>query len=294
MKILKIILIFIVLIGGIFLALNWDSLFSDTSTVEIGDDNKIDTTKECDEIRKAWDNTDKWNQALYEDQKSAIEQKNLSHRYKENSFEVVMNTLKECAIDKASQGYLNVLKDSANFSHDVLCEQYDGVCTLKTDFNLSVDKRATDIIDIHSLYLLAKQFVEDPHTPTAKFNEQFRNWVSLESYIKEVLNKLKTIKDNKHYEAIQFVPMFVKGLNKDYIVQNIQNEQQNFYEDLSGQIVKYFTNKKNACKTKEQLKVLYGQLDNIKNTFNKQSHYGEQELVDLLEVIKNAQNDFTN
>ncbi len=294
MKILKIILIFIVLIGGIFLALNWDSLFSDKSTVEIGDDNKIDTTKECDDIRKAWDNTDKWNMALYEDQKSAIEQKNISHRYEENSFEVVMNTLKECAIDKASQGYLNVLKDSANFTHDILSEQYDGVCTLKTDFNLAADKRVTDIIDIHSLYLSAKQFVEDPHTPTAKFNEKSRSWTSLESYLNGVLKKLKTIKDNKHYDAIQFVPMFVKGLNRDYIIQNISIQQQKYYEDLSGQIVKCYTNKKNACKTKEQLKVLYGQLESIKNTFNKESHYGEQELVDLLEVINNAQNNFTN
>lgn len=296
MKILKIILIFIVLIGGIFLALNWDSLFSDKSTAEIGDDNIIDTTEECDEIRKAWDNTDKWNLALYEDQKSAIEQKNISHRYEENSFETVMNTLKECAISKASESYKAVLNDPSVYSEALLSDQYNGVLRLINDFNISGDKRIDDVKAIHALYTNALQFTKSDHIVTPVFDTKTHSWESLVNKRTKIINQAKAITSDPNYQFIQNVPGFSEKLDEEDVTAIINAQESQFYNELASQIVTHYRARMKACNSQSKLlgSLLKEYDTKIGLPFANQTTFGLDTIKDfqkeLMTAIENATN----
>ena len=65
MKIIKLAAIFAVLVGAIFLALKWNSLFSRSTTTEFATEDKLNITDECNRIREAWEKESGWNEALY-------------------------------------------------------------------------------------------------------------------------------------------------------------------------------------------------------------------------------------
>ena len=289
MKILKIILIFIVLIGGIFLALNWDSLFGEQSKKTVRTDKKIDITQKCDEIRKAWEKTQRWDMALYEEQKSTIEQEEHDNCYMKDGYATAMTTLQECAINKACGSFKAVLNDPSIFSETLLSDQYKGVLRLVNDFNISGDERIDSVNHIHDLYTQALQFSKSSHEVKAFFDQKNRNWESLESKKTQILNQAKTIKENTYFMFIQNVPGLSEGLDESIIANKIDNQANTFYADLSLDIANFYRKLKAKC-APANLKTLQDEFIGKAKQLQNETRIPQQPIKDLIEEFNNTVN----
>lgn len=296
MKQLKLIIIFILLIGGIFLALNWDSIFENKSTISNVNRSKIDVTKKCDEIRKAWEQEKRWNEKLYEEQKTDIEQERLSHRYEnEASYETVSSTLKESAVNKACDSYLDLLNDSANFSKSLLEELRNGILTLRNDYGLNDDQRIKNNDDIHSLYTRALQFVESPHKITPSFDTKYHNWTSLEKEKELIVNQAKDITGNPNFDTIKNVPGFSKGLDENNLVELINNQEKTFYLELKNQILKHYRARMATCSNNSSKAAsLYNEFHSLAETFAVESEFGFEEIKKFNEELYNLKENLSN
>lgn len=283
MKTVKLIFIFILFVGSIFLIFNWNSIFENKSTISNVNRSKIDVTKKCDEIRKAWEQEKRWNEKLYKEQKTDIEQERLSHRYEnEASYETVSSTLKESAVNKACDSYLDLLNDSANFSKSLLEEIRNGILTLRNDYGLNDDQRIKNNDDIHSLYTRALQFVESPHKITPSFDTKYHNWTSLEKEKELIVNQAKDITGNPNFDTIKNVPGFSKGLDENNLVELINNQEKTFYLELKNQILKHYKKRQAACGSNlSQLKALYNEFHDLGGRFAEETNCGLDDLVEF-------------
>ena len=275
MKYLKLIGIFAVIVGALFFVLNWDSLFNSNQGDEPwGEENQIDISEKCEEISAAWSQRTGWDQALYQSQRDEIDQQRFMGMYTEEGYNAVDNRLRETAINKACEGYAKLL-NSSEFSDSRLQTEFAGVRFLKEAEKVPNDPRIKHVEQLHQLYTNIKNFVNSPHTITAKFNTSRADWVSFTSAESSILNTARSYLNNPLFKEMQNVPGFQAGLNEANIKKVTSPQRRKFYESLSAQIIRYF---KNEEPTEDKINLL-NQI--YKNFTYQESKYGVDDLAML-------------
>lgn len=273
MKAIKLSIIFLVFTGGLILALNWNSIFKSTSNEDnFQQEDLIDISAKCKEIRGAWESCSGWDENLYKSIREDIDQSKSMGIFSREGYNTVNNTLRESATNKACDGYLVALHNKT-FNDSKLQEHYKGVQSIKKYENLDNDLRVKDVENRHKLYTSIKQFVNSPHSITPEFDIQNTAWTPFAALQSNVLSTASSYRQNKLYiTEMVHIPGFQSGLDESHLKALTNAQRSSFYQGLCSQIINYF---QNETPTPEKIKLL----DQIyKNFTNQESDYGIEEL----------------
>lgn len=278
MKAIKLLLIFLVLVGGLYVVLNWDSIFKTVTGNDenfVGED-LIDISEKCEEIRNAWGHCTEWDESLYNAQRADIDQSKSMGIFSREGYNTVNNALRESATNKACGSYLACLHDTL-FDSSKLQQQYDGVQFLKEHENLGNDPRVKEVEERHALYRKIDSFVRSSHYISPRFDTEYADWTSFAAYQNSILGMARNYRNNQVYTAeMTHIPGFQSGLNESHLKSVTNAYRSRFYEGLSTQIINHFetdsVNQENA-----------NRLNDIYKTFiNQESNYGVERLATFI------------
>lgn len=275
MKALRLLAIFLIIVGGLLLALNWGALFGEVSR---GDDfvneDLIDISEKCEEIRQAWSSQTGWNDELYKTQREDIDQSKTMGMFSREGYNTVNNCLRETSTNKACDGYMSSLHTSS-FSATDLQKSYQGVMAIKTCEKLNDEPRVKKIEQIHKLYTNISNFIKSSHTISPKFDTNTADWVSFSSMQNGILQKAKGYRDNVLFKEMGNISGFKSGLNEENLKKQTNPQRKGFYQDLSAQIIDYFNSVEPTPDKVNLLNQIY------KNFTYQESDYGVDELATL-------------
>lgn len=273
MKSLKLLIIFLVLVGGLILTLNWRSIIpAGVGDDDFGDEDLIDIGAKCEEVRNAWGRCTEWDQELYAVQKEDIDQSKSMGMFSREGYNTVNNALRESATNKACESYLACLHDTL-FNASKLQKQYDGVQFLTKQEKLGNDQRVKEVEERHELYTQINQFVQSRHTISPRFDTEDADWVSFSTYQNSILDTARKYRQHKLYtQEMSHIPDFQRGLNESNLRASTDKQRSRFYEDLCLRIIDCF---EKDTLSKEKAEVL----NRIYNEFsNQESSYGLDKL----------------
>ena len=271
MKILKLLVILVLMIGAIVLALNWGTLFKGEKPSPFVDQDKIDITKKCDEIRSSWAGQAGWNDSLYQAQREDIDQSRNMNLFSQAGYNTVNNALRESAANKACEGYQAALHASP-FSDAELQRNYKGVSTLAKAEQMSDDPRISHVQSLHDLYGKIKAFIASNHAITAQFDKRREAWESFSSKQSKLLSQAKTLRGNPLFSELMHLPGFQDRLNVSKLKSDTDSQRPSFYTSLSNQIVTHFSQKDRTQSNMNLLHQIYN------NFTNEEMNYGAREL----------------
>lgn len=280
MKILKLAAIFLILAGGIFLALNWNSIFSSSKKDEFGKKDLIDITAKCNEIRSAWAQKDGWDEALYAEQRQDIDRKKNMKMITVQSYESVNNALRESVTNKTCEGYKSGLHKNP-FSDAFLQKQYKGIQTLISSENMKDDSRIMEIVNLHRLYTAIQKFARSSHAITPHFDTKTTSWDEFGKKQNEILYQAKLYRENPLFSEMSDVPGFQDALNESKLRSTTERYRTSFHAGLSRQIISYFD-------TVDHDQAHVQKLETIYNLFKGQANgVGVEAISDYLVQMRN-------
>lgn len=239
MKLLKIILLFAILVSGIFFATRWSGIISPIDILP--PDDPIDVDVKCEEIRSAWSKEPNWNPQLLKSQKSDLDQDNSLGRYEyADDVETVLNTIRESATDKLCEAIFREF-------HSPTCDDkwvkhnFAGVDILSSTFDMEKDERLQKVRSVKALYDKITTFVNSKHRIIAKYDADENKWTSFSILGQSIINTAANYRKNTLYSReLSNINRFIDGLN-DSAIRKVVNDQENgFYNSLSSQIIKHF------------------------------------------------------
>lgn len=241
MKAIKMLAIFLLLVGGIALALNWGSLFGGSQSNEgFAETDKIDITEKCTEIRSAWNNVSGWDADIYNAQRKDIDQSKAMGMFSEKGYNTVNNCLIESATNSACDAYMLFLK-SQEYSHEKLQKHFKGVEAIKKAENLNNDNRIAQVEKINQLYLKVYNFSRDKHIISPHFNETTTDWTSFATLQNRILTTADSYRNNALYQKeLKHLSGFESALDRNNLLSVTGRQKKGFYEGLSQQITGYF------------------------------------------------------
>ena len=261
MKIFKLLLVFGLLAGGIFVALNWDSFFAGESTDVVKLHNPVDVDSAGNKIGSDWAVQTAWNRKLYDKHYNRIEQWKKSNRIDQSGYSALSNRLHSSAAKKVRDAYEEALK-SSSFSDAVLAQRYEAVRELKgLDGSFGNETHIQRVEDLNKLYTNIKNFSRSDHKLSPHFNTEKATWVSFASARQGVLNTAKKYKDDDLYGEMKTVPGFEEALDEQNLINITNRYKTGFYQGLSDQIITYFSDTITVPKTdvsKQLLNRIYG------------------------------------
>lgn len=275
MKIVKLLSIFVgvllVLLGAIYIP-----KFFDSSDDDFGDEDLVDITELCESIRSQWEKSVGWNQKLYSDIRSDIDQSKGMGMFTLSGYNTVNNTLRESSINAVNKAYMAALHNR-NFSEDALVKQYNGIQYLMKAEKMEKDSRVVEVLNRHSLYTKIKSFVNSSHSIYPKYDTKTNSWKSFESQQNAILSTARSYRDNTLYsKEMSHIPGFQSGLSESSLKSEIGNNRPSFYKTLSSQIIDHFTTLE---KTQENVNLL----NHVYEEFDKQEKkYGNDTLIDFM------------
>lgn len=277
MKALKLLLIFLFFAGGLFVALNWNSIVPvQSGDDDFGEDDLIDISAKCDEIRDAWGRCTEWDEELYTVQRADLDQSKSMGMFSREGYNTVNNALRESAANRACGSYLTCLHDTL-FDDSKLQKQYAGVQFLKEREKLESDLRVKEVEERHALYEKIDRFVKSPHYISPKFDTEDADWTSFAAYQNNILGTARSYRSNKLYTAeMMHIPGFQSGLSESHLksVTNVQRSR--FYENLCTQIINHFEADSLSQENAETLNGIY------KTFINQESNYGVEKLATFI------------
>lgn len=275
MKALKLLLVFLLVAGGIFLALFWGNLFGSESEiidVEFVEEDLVDIEEQCDSIRAAWRNEAGWNEQLYDKWRQRINRRKEMKYFSQRGYTTVNNALRESAANASCNGYMSALQDARSFDHGLLLTRYRGVQKLKELENMGADTRIKKVEKLHELYTNIRNFVSSNHTISPNFDTATTAWTAFDATRNSILARARNLSSDALYKEMSMVPGFESGLNISNLTQTIDPQRRRFYERLSAQIIGYFESRPH---TQDRANLL-GQI--FENFSNQESDYGVREL----------------
>ncbi len=276
MKALKLFIIFLILVGGVFLAINWGSIFGNTSGEgEFPEEDLIDISEKCSEIRNAWSSQTAWSEDLYKAHREDIDQSKNMGLFSREGYNTVNNCLRETATNKACEGYLSALK-AESFSASFLQECYKGVQAIKDYEKLQSEPRVQNVEKLHDLYSAISRFVNQRHILTAKFDTLKTDWTSFATLQHGVLSQAQRYRTHALFKEMENVPGFKSGLSETHLKELTNAQRKDFYLSLSSQIIAYFNSVEPTTDKVNLLNQIY------KNFTYQESKYGVDELATLV------------
>lgn len=279
MKILKLFGVFLLFVGGIFLALNWNSLFTPhRGGSEFGEKDKLDISKECEKIRKAWTASSGWNENLYKELRDDIEQSKGMGLFSRDGYNIVNNCLRESSANKVCDSYKDVMHANPFTStcEKQLSDYYKGVQFIRKQENLSNDNRIGEVESLNRLYINVQRFIKSSHRIVPEFNTNTTDWKSFSSLQSGILSTAKSYRTNPLFKEMSHIPGFQDGLNEEKLTNITSKQRKGFYEDLSQQIIRYFKDEEPTADKINLLNQIY------KNFTYQEREYGVSPLADLI------------
>lgn len=242
MKYIKLLLVFLILGGGIVLALNWGSLFGGTPEEEgFASEDGIDINAECDRIRKDWDTKKAWDESVYQSHRDRIDRYKGMEVLSRTGFNTLNNALREESVNATCLGYRTALKAGSQFNHQQLVTEFKGVERVKELEGLQEDSRIKEIENIHGYYTKVRNFVGSSHTITARFDTTKTQWQSFDYLQRNILSSAKQLRESSLYKEMSTVPGFDEGLNETKLRSDTESQRKRFYQSLCDQIISYFS-----------------------------------------------------
>ncbi len=285
MKIVKLVAIFCVLAGGIFLALNFGSLFKTTSSEDFPTEDLIDIKELCNNIRQSWAAASGWDEALYKNQRSDIDQSKGMGMFSREGYNTVNNCLRENAINKACDSYSDALH-TQSFNAQKLKNCYAGVKAVKKYEKLDNEPRIRKVEQWHALYTKIRNFVNSRHAISPAFDTETGTWKSFESLQSGILNAATRYRGNTLYvKDMSHIPGFKAGLDEAKLKNVTSSQREMFYETLSNQIVNHFNSVEPSDESIALLDAVYSRFTNettigVKNIARLKVNYKKTEEVD--------------
>lgn len=242
MKYIKLLLIFIVLVVGIFVILNWSQLFptppsqQEEGWVEV---DKLNISEECQKIRDAWAKEEGWNEELYKKQRDDIEQSKAMKLFTLKGYDAVDRCLHETATNKACDGYMAELHKTP-FDESELNKQYNGVQMVKKSEHLGNDPRSQKVEQIHQVYTAAKNFLNGKQDITPRYDARTNSWVSFSDQQSKIINGAKAVYNNPLFSEVSHIPGFKDGLDPNKLKSKTDGQKASFYQNLCNQIITHF------------------------------------------------------
>lgn len=242
MKYIKLLLIFLIVAGGTFLALNWGNLFSSSSMDDdFQKDDGVDIEAMSEEIRSAWAEQLGWNQVLYKEWRENIELYKENKLFSRVGYNTVNNALRESAANAVQRGYLSALKPDG-YTDATVRSRFQDVETLKDLEQLAEDSRIKDVETLHAQYLEVYTFAitNRSHIVTPKLKDG-ADWTSFSSNKNWVLRQASNLKGNQWYKKVLYqVPGFEEGLDESFLTQILDDQKSGYYSKLYGLLLNYF------------------------------------------------------
>lgn len=261
MKIIKLLLIFVLLAGGILLALNWNSIVKPGEKNGFPPEDLIDVGKKCDEIRAEWKSAGGWDEDLYQKQRADIDQSKGMGLFSKDGYNTVNNCLRETATVTACNAYLDALHADP-FDARQLATCFRGVQSVKRHENLTNDARIKNVEERQSLYDKINVFISKKHIFTPRFDEDKYTWTAFESHKNDELEIAKDYRTHALYAEMSHAPRFQDGLNEGLLSNTMEKHRQSYYDGLSQQIISCFESKE---PTKENIDLLNTVVTQFKN-----------------------------
>ena len=278
MKALKLLFIFVVFAGGLYVVLNWDSIFKTVTGNDENfvDEDLIDIGAKCEEIRNAWGHCTEWDESLYNAQRADIDQSKSMGMFSREGYNTVNNALRESVTNKACGSYLACLHDTL-FDSSKLQQQYDGVQFLKEHEQLENDPRVKEVEERHTLYRKIDSFVRSPHYISPRFDAEDADWTSFAAYQNNILGTARSYRNNQVYTAeMTHIPGFRNGLSENHVRSVTNAQRSRFYEGLSSQIINHFETDSVSQANADRLNGIY------KTFINQESNYGVERLATFI------------
>ena len=272
MRYLKLLLIFLVLVGGVFFIINWLSNPSDPDSPQEekwSAEEKFNIKNECKKIKDAWAKEEGWNEELYTKLRADIDQSKAMELYTMEDYEAVDSCLQSIAFSKISDSYAAALHHLP-FSEAELKKQHEALELVKKSGKLTNDPNAMKVEELHQLYTAAKVFVDNKHEVTPHFDAESNSWVPFNDHQKNILDEASALNKNPLIAEVNHLPGFKDALKLDKVKSATDELRHSYYEELCNQIVNHF---RDAGDTREN----YSRMDEAINKFA--SQYQDQDLV---------------
>ena len=243
MKYIKLILIFAVVAGGLFLALNWDRLFSDPKPKPFPEVDKINVKDKIEKMEKDWQDMPSFSDSLYIKWFDRIEQYG-GNLITEKSYYLLHNTLFETAANKLSDSYKASLLNE-NYSDGKVKAFRNGVDTIakyERIKKLENQPRLAHIVESYDFYSSVLAFVNSSHAISPNFDAKNKTWTSFNSRKQAKKNKAEAFKNNSLFDEMSTIQQFISGLDESYLESVMEPYRDNFYKELSNQIIACYNN----------------------------------------------------
>jgi len=277
MKAIKLIIIFVLLVGTLLLIIYVPNIWKPTHNGDDkwGEEDLINIKEKCEEIRNVWNKSAGWDQSLYQALRGDIDQSKNMGMFSREGYNTVNNTLRETAVNKACAGYMDALHNK-NFNSTDLSAQYDGVQYLKKNEKLADDKRVKDVEIRQTLYVKIKKFIGSSHKISPHFNTSTADWESFSMLQNKILNTAQSYRQNSLYvNEMSHIPSFKSGLSDSALKEKTNKQSPAFYRGLCNQIIEYFKNEEATPDKVNLLNQIY------KNFSDQETNYGLEELANF-------------
>lgn len=240
MKFLKILIAFVIFAGGIFLAVNWNKIFSSSGRHGSEAVNHAKIDRRCAAIRSEWAKAPGWDNALYQkhydDAEGCYKTKLLNY----NEYQAVRSALRQAAIHTVDSIYRRSLVPEL-YKHENVVKAYNGVKELeKREKGSGNDGRIKKVKEIHNVYTKVYAFGNPPQI-MPKFDMEAAQWVAFDQRVSGVMNTAASYRSDKVYnQYLKSVPGFASKLDEKTLSQNLSKQRERFNARLTTDIYKQF------------------------------------------------------
>lgn len=238
MKSLKLIGLFVAIIGATLLAVYWDTLFPPSDPTNGGGLNPVDVTKECDRMRNSFKGAKQWDEAMYTKLRKDIDQKLKMKIYSTSNYNTIRDALVTTSINTISKLYTSEM-EAGNDSN--LKEHYKGLTALKQSENVADNPKVKELDGLHKHYCDVRSFVDrKSHVPVARFDTTTRTWVNYYNAHQYALNRAASLRNDNRFNRMSKIAGFTDGLADKTINDQFTNAaEKRYYEGVRDLIIAY-------------------------------------------------------
>lgn len=244
MKVVKLVLIFLAITCAILLFINWPDIPGPEVHNEddgFAQEDILDIKVECEKIRLAWERCNGWDETVYGDLRSDIDQSKKMRLFSREGYNIVNNCLRETSINKVCDAYHSEIGNLTSFSHKNVVQCYNHVQKLMELEQLDKTlERINEVLALHNYYSEVKKFTDSSHRIIPKFKTETTEWVSFASIKQSVLNKGNRLLQDPLYSKVSHIPGFEEGLSPKFLNKATEKWRSSFYEELCSQIIAHF------------------------------------------------------
>lgn len=263
MKILKISILFVAVLGVIVLIFGTDFL------KEIGSDDPAKSSEYKfiqSSVEKEWNNSTDWDESIFKENHVLINQSKLRDYDK--------NTLIEHNCSRAISRIDTLIfeeweKPNCN---DNVIKHYIAATGEITEVNSETRNHETfkKIMSVYETYNTVNKFISEAIGLTPEFKPAEMEWNKFKKYRETIENKLNSINNNSNYTTyLSNITKFKNGLND--IPNRLDKAQNNFYTQLGNNIINYFSTQLSQTNDIDVLTQLQRSLNNCREKYKSES-----------------------